>query len=91
MVHIKKKKKTSKKKFSCIKCGLVLKAGASGRWVRSSVDVGEGCGGWCEVSVLQELQTGGREEAPVLSLGRITGDVRAAGQGRLGKAQRARQ
>ena len=25
---------------------------------------GEGRGGWCEAHVLQELQTGGREEAP---------------------------
>ena len=81
MVHIKKKKKILKKKFSCIKCGLVLKAGASGRWVRSAVDGGEGCGGWCEAHVLKELQMGGREEAPCSasagSLERFEQQVRA--------------
>ena len=55
------------------------------------MDVGEDCRGRCEADVLQDLAMGGREEARVLSRGRITGAVRAAGQDRLGKAPGVRK
>lgn len=59
--------------FFWTQSGLVLKAGASRRWARCAVDIGEGR----EANVSQEAQMRGREKAQVLSLSRIIGDIRA--------------